>query len=216
MLSSLHKICNPFFTMMASPSFTEPPSDESLIFLHVALAYRREASYVALHKTPDKEAIMADKIKYEIPTEMRDFAEKSVDQARKAFDGFLSAAHKAVDTVQGSTTTLQSSTSDATKKTLSYAEQNVAAAFDHAQKLVRAADLQEAMQLQTEYARSQFAAMQAQMKEIGELAQSAARTATNQAASVASEAAAATKSAADQASAAFSKATKAATTKPRA
>lgn len=155
-------------------------------------------------------------MKYEIPTEMRDFAEKSVEQARKAFDGFLSAANKAVDTVQGSTATVQSSASDATKKTLSYAEQNVAAAFDHAQKLVRAADLQEALQLQSEYARSQFAAMQAQMKEIGELAQSAARTATNQAASVASEAAAATKSAADQASAAFSKASKAATTKPRA
>jgi len=33
---------------------------------------------------------------YEIPTEMRDFAEKSVDQARKPFDGFLGAAHKAI------------------------------------------------------------------------------------------------------------------------
>ena len=156
---------------------------------------------------------MVDKFKYEVPTEMRDFAEKSVEQARKAFDGFLSAANKAVDTVQGSTATAQSSASDATKKTLSYAEQNVAAAFDHAQKLVRAADLQEAFQLQSEYARSQFAAIQAQMKEFGDLAQSAARTATNQAASVASEAAAATKSAADEASAAFSKASKAATTK---
>lgn len=147
-------------------------------------------------------------MKYEIPTEMREFAEKSVDQARKAFDGFLTAANKAVDTVHGSTSTMQSSASDATKKTLSYAEQNVAAAFDHAQRLVRAADLQEAMQLQTEFARSQFAAMQSQMKEIGELAQNAARTAGNQAASVASEAAAATRSAADQASAAFTKATK--------
>ncbi len=154
-------------------------------------------------------------MKYEIPAEMRDFAEKSVDQARKAFDGFLTAAHKAVDTVQGSTTTMQSSASDATKKTLSYAEQNVAAAFDHAQKLVRAADFQEALQLQSEFARTQFAAIQAQLKELSELAQNAARTATNQAATVASEAAAATRSAADQASAAFSKATKAAAPGPK-
>ena len=29
---------------------------------------------------------MVDKLKYEVPTEMRDFAEKSVEQARKAFD----------------------------------------------------------------------------------------------------------------------------------
>jgi len=150
-------------------------------------------------------------IKYEIPTEMRDFAEKSVDQARKAFDGFLTAAHKAVDTVHGSTSTMSASASDTTKKTLSYAEQNVAAAFDHAQKLVRAADLQEAFKLQSDFARAQFAAIQSQMKELGEIAQNAARTATNQAASAASEAAAATKTAADQASAAFSKAARTAT-----
>ena len=40
---------------------------------------------------------------YEIPTEMRDFAEKSVDQARKAFDGFLGAAHKAVSAADSQT-----------------------------------------------------------------------------------------------------------------
>lgn len=128
-------------------------------------------------------------MKYEVPTEMRDFAEKSVDQARKAFDGFLTAANKAVDTLQGSSSTMQSTASDATKKTLSYAEQNVAAAFDHAQKLVRAPDFQEAMRLQAEFARSQFAAMQAQLKELGEMAQSAARTATTQASDMAKDAA---------------------------
>jgi hypothetical protein len=29
---------------------------------------------------------------YEVPAEMRDFAEKSVEQARKAMDGFIGAA----------------------------------------------------------------------------------------------------------------------------
>ena len=38
---------------------------------------------------------------YEIPTEVRDFAEKSVDQARKAVSGFLDAAQKAIlDTIE--------------------------------------------------------------------------------------------------------------------
>ena len=141
--------------------------------------------------------------KYEIPGEMREFAEKSVDQARKAFDGFLGAAHKAMETLQGSTSTMQSSASDATKKTLTYAEQNIAAAFDHAQKLVRAKDLQEAMQLQGEFARTQFAALQTQMKELGEVAQAAARTASQQAASVASQAAETARSVADRATAAI-------------
>ena len=138
-------------------------------------------------------------MKYEIPSEMRDFAEKSVDQARKAFDGFIGAAHKAVETLEGSSSTIQQSATETTRKSLSYAEQNIAAAFDHAAKLVRAKDMQEAFQLQSEFARSQFAALQGQMKEFGEMAQSAARTATNQAASMAGQATAAARGAADQA-----------------
>lgn len=110
---------------------------------------------------------------YEIPAEMRDFAEKSVEQARKALDGFLNAAQKTVDTFEGSANTVQASAKDATRKTFTYAEQNLTAAFDLAQKMVRAKDMQEAMQIQAEFVRTQFEAMQSQMKEFGSLAQSA-------------------------------------------
>ena len=50
---------------------------------------------------------------YEIPAEMRDFAEKSVEQARKAIDGFMGAAQKTVDTFEGSANTVQASAKDA-------------------------------------------------------------------------------------------------------
>jgi phasin len=110
---------------------------------------------------------------YEIPAEMRDFAEKSVEQARKAMDGFLGAAQKTVDTFEGSANTVQASAKDMTRRTFTYAEQNIAAAFDLAQRMVRAKDLQEAMQIQAEFVRNQFESMQAQMKEFGALAQNA-------------------------------------------
>jgi phasin len=110
---------------------------------------------------------------YDVPPEMRDFAEKSVEQARKAIDGFMNAAQKTVDTFEGSSATVQASAKDATRKTFTYAEQNIAAAFDLAQRMVRARDMQEAMQIQAEFVRSQFEAMQLQMKEFGSLAQSA-------------------------------------------
>ncbi|MEZ0172014.1 phasin [Microvirga sp. TS319] len=110
---------------------------------------------------------------YEIPAEMRDFAEKSVEQARKAIDGFMNAAQKTVDTFEGSANTVQASAKDATRKTFTYAEQNLSAAFDLAQRMVRAKDMQEAMQIQAEFVRTQFEAMQSQMKEFGSLAQSA-------------------------------------------
>src|SRR5215211_4121787 len=106
---------------------------------------------------------------YEVPSEIRDFAEKSVEQARKAVDSFLSAARRTVDTFEGSANTVQTSAKDMTSKTLNYAEQNLSAAFDHAQKLVRAKDVQEAMQIQSEFVKSQFAAMQSQMKEFGSM-----------------------------------------------
>jgi phasin len=104
---------------------------------------------------------------------MRDFAEKSVEQARKAMDGFIGAAQKTVDTFEGSANTVQASAKDMTRKTFAYAEQNIAAAFDLAQRMVRAKDLQEAMQVQAEFVRSQFESMQTQMKEFGSMAQSA-------------------------------------------
>ncbi len=116
---------------------------------------------------------------YEVPAEMRDFAEKSVEQARKAIDGFMTAAQKTVDTFEGSANTVQASAKDATRKTFTYAEQNLSAAFDLAQRMVRAKDMQEAMQIQAEFVRSQFEAMQTQMKEFGSLAQSAMKQPTS-------------------------------------
>jgi phasin len=129
----------------------------------------RQETQMATHQTPN----------YEIPAEMRDFAEKSVEQARKAFDGFIGAAQKTVDTLEGSADTVQASAKDVTRKSFSYAEQNVAAAFDLAQKLVRAKDVQEAMRYQAEFVRSQFEAMQSQMKEFGSMAQSAVKQTTS-------------------------------------
>lgn len=121
---------------------------------------------------------MADDPKYQVPDEMRDFAEKSVQQARKAFDGFIGATNKAVDTAHGSASAVQASGADAVRKTVSYAEQNVAAAFDLAEKMVRSKDVQEVMQHQAEYLRSQLAALQTQMKDVGTTVQSQMRDAS--------------------------------------
>ena len=104
---------------------------------------------------------------YEIPTEMRDLAERSVEQARKAFEGFVGAAQKAAGSLQGASTNFQSGARDVSSKTMSYAEANIKAAFDHAQKLVKARDMQEVMQLQSDYVKQQISTLQEQAKEIG-------------------------------------------------
>lgn len=108
---------------------------------------------------------------YQVPGEMREFAEKSVDQARKAFDGFMGAAQKAVGQADGTTSSLHANAKSVTEKAMTYAQDNVSAAFDLAQKLVKAKDFNEFLALQSEFAKSQMAAIQAQAKELGEAVQ---------------------------------------------
>jgi phasin len=111
---------------------------------------------------------------FEIPSELRDFAERSVDQARKAFEGFVSVAQQAVGSVDGAAATTENSVKSASSKVLGFAEQNVNAAFDLAHKLVQAKDPQEAFALQSEFLKTQLNALQAQAKEFGALIQKSA------------------------------------------
>jgi phasin len=120
-------------------------------------------------------------INYEIPNEMRDFAEKSVEQAKKAFDGFLGAANKAVSTAENQATTVQSTGKDIATKAIGYAEQNVGAAFELAQKLVRSKDVQEVMQHQSEFMKAQIAALQSQLQDLGATMQSTVQKAATEA-----------------------------------
>ena len=107
---------------------------------------------------------------FEIPNEMRDFAERSVEQARKAFEGFLSVAQRASGVASDAANT-PGGAKAVGAHVLSYTERNVNAAFDLAQKLVRAKDPQEALALQSEYMKAQLAVLQEQAKELGAVVQ---------------------------------------------
>jgi phasin len=107
---------------------------------------------------------------FEVPNEMRDFAERSVEQARKAFEGFLTVAQRASG-VGGEAVKTSEGAKSVSAHVLSYTERNVNAAFDLAQKLVKAKDPQEALALQSEYLKTQLAVLQEQAKEFGSVVQ---------------------------------------------
>ena len=115
---------------------------------------------------------MADPM-YQVPNEVRDFAEKSVEQARKAFEGFAGAAQKALHS-SSDLPLVPPEAKDMGAKAFSYAEANVNAVFDLAQKLVHAKDPQEVFQLQSEFVKIQLNAIQEQTKELGAAFQRAA------------------------------------------
>ena len=115
---------------------------------------------------------------FQVPEEMRTMAERSVTQARQALESYLHAARRTSESMEQTSDKVQASTKDAAQKTLSAVEQNLRASLDYAQRLVRAKDLQEIAQIQSDFARTQTEAMQAQMKEYGSVMQSAMDTGT--------------------------------------
>lgn len=104
---------------------------------------------------------------FEVPTEMRDLASRSVEQARKAFETFIGAAQKASDQVSAGPIPMPKNLTEASKMTVSFAERNMNAAFDMAQRLVQAKTIEEAMKIQSEYMQNQARVLQDQMQEAG-------------------------------------------------
>jgi phasin len=112
--------------------------------------------------------------RFEIPKEMRSMAEASFDQARKAFEGFLSNAQQAAGTIEGKGATVRASAKDISAKAVAFAEKNVAASLDYAQQLLRAKDLSEVMRLHSEYVQAQMKSLAEQASEMGQLVSRAA------------------------------------------
>jgi phasin len=109
--------------------------------------------------------------KLEVPAELRDLAEKTIDQAEKAFGLFFDAAGKSIASIPNPG-------ADISRQALSFTEQNMKAAFEHARRLVHATDLQQAMQIQSEFLRSQFTSAGEHMRQITGGVMSAAKDAT--------------------------------------
>ena len=97
--------------------------------------------------------------KLEVPAELRELAERTIEQAERAFEMFFEAANKSVGTIPGQATNIS-------RQALTFTEQNMKSAFEHARKLVHATDLQQALQIQSEFLRSQFTNAGEHMRQI--------------------------------------------------
>jgi phasin len=112
--------------------------------------------------------------RFEIPKEMRSMAEASFDQARKGFENFLSSAQQTAAKIEGQGATVRAGAKDISAKAVAYAEKNVQASLDYAEKLLHAKDLTEVMRLHSEYVQNQMRALAEQASEMGQLVSRAA------------------------------------------
>lgn len=103
--------------------------------------------------------MMDPKITMEVPPQVREFAERSVDQAEKAISSFMESATKSIETVPGPMT-------DLAKQALAITEAGLKAHFEHARKLMHAKSISEVMELQTLFLRGQFGAATDQFKKM--------------------------------------------------
>ena len=111
---------------------------------------------------------------FEVPKEMRAVAEQSVEQAKLAFSNYLQAAQEAVSTFDQWVKS-QVGAQGLCNKAMNFAQRNVLSAFEFAQKIVQAKDIQELIQTQNEFVQSQMQVLSEQVKDLGEAATKTAK-----------------------------------------
>jgi phasin len=111
---------------------------------------------------------------FEIPKEVRSMAEASVDQARKAFEKFVTTAQQTAGSIEERNASVRAGAKDISARAMSYAEKNVQASLDYAQSLLHAKDLTDVMRLHGDYVQAQMRSLAEQASELGQIVSRAA------------------------------------------
>ena len=110
-------------------------------------------------------------IPFEVPEQMRAFAEKGVSQARDNYARFKDVAETHNGTIEAVFTTASKGASEYSAKLMEMMKANTTATLDFAQALIGVKSPSEAMELWTAHARKQFETFTANAKELAELTQ---------------------------------------------
>jgi phasin len=121
--------------------------------------------------TNSTDPFSASVIPFEVPEQMRAFAEKGVSQARDNYAKFKDAAETHNVTIEAVFTTAAKGASEYSTKLVEFMKANTTATLEFAQELLGIKSPAEAMELWTSHARKQAQTLAAQAKELGELTQ---------------------------------------------
>jgi phasin len=113
-------------------------------------------------------------IPFEVPEQMRAFAEKGVSQARDSYAKFKDAAETHNGTMEAVFTNASKGASAYSAKLVEFMKANTTTSLDFAQELFGAKSPSEALELWTSHARKQYETLSAQAKELAELGQKVA------------------------------------------
>lgn len=113
-------------------------------------------------------------IPFQVPEQVRAFAESSVNQAREGYNKFKAAAESNNEAMEAAYSSVTKGASDFTAKLVDIAKVNTALAFDFAQALMGAKTMTEAFEMINSHAHKQLETLTTQSKELAEIGQKAA------------------------------------------
>jgi hypothetical protein len=97
--------------------------------------------------------------KLEVPAELRELAEKTIDQAERAFGLFFDAARRSNPTVPTPVTALSA-------QLLAFSEESLKTTFEYARRLALTSSVQEAANAQAELVRRQIGSAEQHLREL--------------------------------------------------
>ncbi len=127
-----------------------------------------------IFETPMMEMPSFEMPKMEVPAAFREFAEKSVSQAKDNWEKMKAATEEATDMIETSYSTASKGASDYGLALIDAARSNANSAFDFYGQIMTAKSLSEVIELSTSHSRKQFETLTAQSKDLAALAQKVA------------------------------------------
>jgi phasin len=137
-----------------------------------------KTSKTAKSATPPFEAFSFATPGFEVPAAFREFAEKSASQARDAYARLKTAGEEATDLAEKTFESARDGALAIGMKAIDTAKVNSDASFAFARDVFGAKTMADVIELQSAFARKQFAAMTAQMKEFQALGETYITTTT--------------------------------------
>ena len=121
---------------------------------------------------------MPEKQAFEIPEQVRQLAEKNIEQARTAYGQFMDAMTQALSAWSSvSSNAMTSGFKAVQERAIQFAKENAEAGFALANELTKAKGLQDVLRLQSSFAQKQMDSYARQAQDLGRLMAEATRSA---------------------------------------
>ena len=122
---------------------------------------------------------MPEKQTFEIPQQLRELAQKNIEQARTAYGQLMEAMTQAMSAwISAPSEAMTSGFKAVQERAIQFAKENADAGFALANELTKAKDLQDVLRLQSRFAQKQMESYARQAQELGRLMAEATRSAS--------------------------------------